>query len=95
MLKIKLKIMIKWIEKYSSTEEPDEMGRWARMGIVNGITICTISKVKDRYCSHMYLPTRLSDSPHEVQVFLTFDEAKEFVYSKLRQFEMKFNGSVC
>lgn len=87
--------MIKWIERYSFTDEPDEMGRWARMGTVNGITICWISKVQDRYCTNMYLPTRLSDSPHEVQVFKTFKEAKDFAYNKLRQFEMKFNGSSC
>jgi hypothetical protein len=85
--------MIKWIERYSFTDEPDEMGRWARMGVVNGITICWISKVKDKYCTDMHLPTRLSDSPHEVKVLDTFKEAKEFAYNKLREFEVKFNGS--
>jgi hypothetical protein len=87
--------MIKWIERYSFTDESDEMGRWARMGTVSGITICWITKVKHKYCTHMYLHTRLSDSPHEVQVLDTFEEAKEFAYNKLREFEVKFNGSAC
>lgn len=82
--------MIEWIEKYSFTDEPDEMGRWARMGVVNGVTICWISKAREKYLVMMHLPTRLSDSPHESSVFDTYNESKDYAYRKLIQFKVKF-----
>ena len=80
---------MEWINIYSSTDEPDFMGRWARMGVLNGITICWISIIKDKYCTHMYIPTRLSNSPHEIEVFDTFEDAKKFAYDKLKEFKIK------
>lgn len=84
-------MLIEWMKRYSFTDEPDEMGRWARLGVVNRLTFCLISKVKDKYCTDMYIPTRLSDSPHEVQVFDNFEDAKKFACDKLVEFNNKLN----
>lgn len=84
--------MIKYIDRYSSTDELDDKGRWARIAIFRDIQIAWISKHKDEfedgfiYFVDNKFPTMYNDSARECKVFKTLKDAKEFVFDKWNWF---------
>ena len=72
--------MITYQDRYSSTDEPDKMGRWARIGIYNNIRVSWISRVetKDKivFCASCHFPTMQNDTANESKVFLALKMQK-------------------
>lgn len=75
--------MIQYFNRYSNTDLPDDMGRWARIAIYKNIRIAWISKhfIKDKYafCVTCHFPTMQNDTAKESKVFFSLEEAKDFV----------------
>lgn len=95
-----------WDTRYSSTDETDDMGRWARIGYYNGIRICWISgfiiedgKIKDRhqvgkpnmFLATMEFPTMCNDTARQHEKFDTIEEAKDFAEKLFKNFLKHMN----
>lgn len=82
--------MIEYISRYSQTDEPDDMGRWARMGVFNNIRICWIGryelKEKTLFFASCHFPTMQNDTSNEHKGFDSFKDAKEFVEERWNWF---------
>lgn len=83
--------------RYSNTSEPDKFGRWARTATYNGIRIAWIGRLehedKYRYSVSLHFPTLNNDTATEHKVFMTLQEAKEFVSERWNWFKNKINES--
>ena len=75
--------MIEYFNRYSNTDLPDNMGRWARIGIYKNIRVSWISRVqtKDKivFCASCHFPTMQNDTANESKVFFSLEDAKDFV----------------
>ena len=82
--------MIEYFNRYSNTDLPDNMGRWARIGIYKNIRVSWINRVqtKDKivFCASCYFPTMQNDTANEHKVFETFEQAKGFVNERWKWF---------
>jgi len=82
--------MIKYFNRYSSTDEPDEMGRWARTAVYKNIRIAWITKIvtKDKvvFSVSCHFPTMQNDTANEHSVFFSLDEAKDFIKERWEWF---------
>ena len=82
--------MIEYFNRYSDTDLPDKMGRWARIGIYNKIRVSWISRVqtKDKivFCASCHFPTMQNDTANEHKTFENFEEAKDFVSERWNWF---------
>ena len=88
---------MKWKERYSFTDEPDEKGRWARLCYNdNEVMVAWVNRLQFIktpeevetiiFSVSCYFPTRPNtDSPCKFANFAFFDEAKEWV-------EKEWNG---
>lgn len=87
-----------WDTRYSNTDEPDYMGRWARLLIYKGMLFAWVNR--DGYNKpdgrndilftiHGYFPINRNDMPQYVASASTFEEAKELAEAKLREFIIK------
>jgi hypothetical protein len=84
---------IEYRERYSSTNEPDEMGRWSRSAIYKGILIAWISRHENelgvKYLASLEFPTKATDCPSEATCFDTYEEAQSFVKKRFIWFRNK------
>lgn len=75
--------MIEYLNRYSSTDLPDDMGRWARLAIFKNIRLAWISRVDNKgtilFIASCHFPTMQNDIANENKVFKSLEEAKEFV----------------
>lgn len=82
--------MIQYFNRYSTTDLPDNMGRWARTATYRNIRIAWISRVqtKDKivFCASCHFPTMQNDTANESKVFETFEQAKDFVNERWKWF---------
>jgi hypothetical protein len=70
-----------WSCRYSSTDEPDNQGRWARVCHYRGYLIGWVSRIdatgKRVYSRNNYFPTSGNDMPYETVVVKTLEQAKQ------------------
>ena len=82
--------MIEYFNRYSNTDLPDNMGRWARIAIFKNIRIAWISRLENKgkviFSVSCHFPTMQNDTANEHKVFETFEEAKEFVNERWNWF---------
>lgn len=82
--------MIEYFNRYSDTDLPDDMGRWARIAIYKNIRIAWINRVEfdDRiaFSVSCEFPTLQNDSAREYKLCNSLDEAKEFVKERWEWF---------
>jgi hypothetical protein len=82
--------MIEYSHRYSSTELPDDMGRWARIAKYKNIRIAWISRleIKDKvvFTVSCHFPTMQNDTANEHKVCYNIDEAKDFVKERWEWF---------
>ena len=82
--------MIKYVNRYSQTDAPDDVGRWARTAIYKNIRIAWISRLEVKgkvvFSVSCHFPTRQSDIANEYKVCYSLDEAKEFVNERWEWF---------
>ena len=84
--------MITYLTRYSDTEKPDHMGRWARIATVNDIQIAWINRLEIkgdvRYSAGCDFPTRKhTDTPKEHKLFTDFESAKQYVAERWEWFK--------
>ena len=85
--------MITYVTRYSSTGEPDDKGRWARIAVFKDIQIAWITKFSDDkfkdnvtggffYFVDNRFPTLYNDSSTDHKVCNSLQEAKDFVQER-------------
>ena len=82
--------MIEYFNRYSDTDLPDQMGRWARIAIYKNIRIAWISRLENKgtiiFCVSCHFPTMQNDTANEHRVLHSLDESKEFVNERWNWF---------
>lgn len=72
--------LITYEPRYSFTDEPDDMGRWARKAIYRELHIAWISRLESngvvKFCVNTYFPLTKNDYPSKVEMCDTFEDAK-------------------
>ncbi len=80
---------IRWENRYSTTSEDDKMGRWMRLGRINGMTVAIILKAKERFI--VKLPNNKSDESLENAIIVTSEneamlEAEKYIAKYVSNF---------
>jgi hypothetical protein len=87
--------MIEYYDRYSNTDLPDDMGRWARIAIYKNIRIAWISRLNNKgqiiFSVSCHFPTLQNDTANEHKICHSIEEAKEFVNEKWKWFINKIN----
>lgn len=82
--------MIEYFPRYSQTNLPDDMGRWARLAIYKNIRIAWISRIdikgKIVFTVACHFPTMQNDTANEHKACNSLDEAKAFVKERWEWF---------
>jgi len=82
--------LIEYLNRYSQTDKPDDMGRWARTAIYKNIRIAWISRIEVKdivvFSVSCHFPTIQNDTANEHKICSTFDEAKDFVKERWEWF---------
>lgn len=82
--------MIEYIPRYSNTDLPDKMGRWARIAIYKNIRIAWINRIDLKgeiiFSVFCHFPTMQNDLANEHKICFSFDEAKDFVKERWEWF---------
>lgn len=86
--------MIEYNTRYSTTDEYDKLGRWARLVVFRDIRIGWINKHltkegKDIFFVNCYFPTRNTDTATEHEKFETLEESKKWIEEKWEGFRNK------
>lgn len=84
-------IKIEYTHRYSSTDDFDDLGRWARLAGVNGVTIAWVNKIQSKekvvFCVTCNFPTKYGACANEHKVFETLEESKEFIKERWKWFK--------
>ena len=82
--------MIEYYPRYSDTNLPDDMGRWARTAVYKNIRIAWISRIEVKgkvvFSVSCHFPTMQNDIANENKVCNSLDEAKDFVKDRWEWF---------
>jgi hypothetical protein len=82
--------LITYQSRYSDTDEPDDMGRWARKAYYRGVCIAWISRLeingKIIFSVNTHFPLTGSDIPNKHDIANSFEEAKLSVENLWGQF---------
>lgn len=88
-------IMIEYFPRYSDTDLPDDMGRWARTAVCKNIRIAWISrlevKCKVLFSVSCHFPTMQNDAANEHKVCSSLDEAKAYIEERWQWFLQTFS----
>lgn len=88
--------MIEYFNRYSDTDLPDKMGRWARIAIYKDIRIAWISRIelKDStvFSVSCHFPTMQNDTANQHKTVHSLNEAKEFIKERWEWFLNKINN---
>lgn len=91
-----IKNMIEYFPRYSETDLPDDMGRWARIAIYKNIRIAWINRLENKrkiiFSVSCHFPTMQNDTANEHKVLHSLDEAKDFVKERWEWFLNKINN---
>lgn len=82
-----------WISRYSSTDKPDNLGRWARVGYLQhrskdpfkNCQIAWINKLNNKYSAYIYL-----GSGKFKNEFNTEELAKEYCEKTINEFAKEY-----
>lgn len=81
---------IRYTNRYSSTDEFDDKGRWARVAYFKRIQIAWISKlkVKDKevYSVRLHFPTLGNDTATDSKILYSLEEAKMWLEERWKWF---------
>lgn len=88
-----MKIKIKWDNRYSDSDEPDKMGRWARIGYIEHktkdptkrIKMSWISKVNYVYIAYLYL----GEGGFKMN-FSNLEDAKQYCENTINEFRSEY-----
>ena len=85
---------ITFIERYSSTDEPDDKGRWARKVLYNNeLCIGWIKRFehseKVMFCLSGFFPTTGNDGPNFHGIYPTYKESQEKLIDLWNEFLKK------
>lgn len=76
--------------RYSFTNEPDDMGRWARKAIYRGLHIAWISRIESngvvKFHVNTHFPSTGNDCPNKSEICNTYEDAKITVETLWNQF---------
>ena len=84
---------IRWTDRYSGTDKPDDLGRWARVGYLSHksndamkqIQIAWINKLKGKYITYVYIGSgQFSNN------FDNINEAKEYCQQAVNDFWINY-----
>mgnify|MGYP003425618314 CR=1 FL=1 len=74
---------MKYISRYSDTDQPDEQGRWARDVVYKGVSIAWINRIsvdnKIAYSVTLHFPTGQGSNPNASKVCYSYESSQEFV----------------
>ena len=91
-----IKNMIEYFNRYSNTDLPDDMGRWARIAIYKNIRLAWISRLESKgkiiFSVSCHFPTMQNDIANEHKLCYSLDEAKDFVKERWEWFLNKINN---
>ena len=84
--------MIEYLERYSTTDELDKLGRWARIAVFKQITIAWISKHKDENGDYIFMvnnrfPTMCNNQANETRICKSLEASKDFVNERWEWFK--------
>ena len=81
---------IEYLNRYSSTDLPDDLGRWARLAVYKNIRIAWISRLEVKgavvFSVSLHFPTMQNDTANQHKSFFSFDDAKGFVKERWEWF---------
>ena len=82
--------MIEYINRYSETDLPDNLGRWARLAVYKNIRIAWISRIENKgkviFSVSCHFPTMQNDTANEHKICYSINESKEFVNERWNWF---------
>ena len=82
--------MIEYLNRYSETDLPDNLGRWARLAVYKNIRIAWISRfeIKDKvlFSVSCNFPTMQNDTANEHKICNSIYESKDFVNERWNWF---------
>lgn len=85
-----------WATRYSSTDEPDKQGRWARICHYKDLNIAWVNMIehddKKIFTISGHFPVNGNDMPDYFEKTDTFEKAKEMVESEFMKFLDHVNG---
>jgi len=81
-------------QRYSSTDEPDEMGRWARILYYNNLTIAWIDRLENKkgkvvFVVKCYFPCNESDVPRGTFIADTYEDALKLAKREWNKFKRR------
>lgn len=83
---------IHWVNKFSNTDKPDNLGRWERACYCNSLNIASVKMVMERksvlYSSKTFFPCTADELPYHSTTHESFKEAKEWVEYQWDKFKM-------
>ena len=81
--------------RYSATDEPDKMGRWAREIDYSGLRIGWIDKLDNgkiiKYSVTSYFPIKRGDSPFLLEITNTYEDALILLKNEFKKFVEKIS----
>lgn len=81
---------IEYYNRYSQTDEPDNLGRWARLAVYKNVRIAWISRVivkeKTTFIVSLHFPTMQNDTANEHKTFASLKNSKQFIEKKWNWF---------
>jgi hypothetical protein len=81
---------LRWVTRYSQTDEPDKHGRWARMMVLNDITHAWVSRIVSNnevvYSASLKFPTLQNDTIHDHFFDKDFTVVKEWCEAELAKY---------
>lgn len=88
--------MIEYFPRYSESDLPDNMGRWARIAIYKNIRIAWINRLETNngiiFSVICHFPTIQNDSANQHKTVNSLEEAKDFVKERWEWFLNKINN---
>ena len=82
--------LVTYEPRYSLTDEPDDMGRWARKAIYRGLHIAWISRLESngvvKFHVNTHFPLTKNDCPSKGELCDSFEDAKMITETLWTQF---------
>lgn len=84
---------LQWHSRYSDTDEPDKMNRWARILYFKNLQIGWVKRVEANkviiFSAQTYFPVSGNDYPLGLRVFATIQEAKDYIENEWYKFKIE------
>jgi hypothetical protein len=82
-----------WHSRYSDTDEPDKLNRWARILYFKNLQIGWVKRVEANkaviFSAQTYFPVGGNDYPLGLRVFGTLQEAKDYIENEWYKFKVE------